>query len=61
LSAVRSRRLQGDYEPRPTTSEHMNILCQAGLTRPKRIKKWIFYKRNEVKIRQIKKVIPAKV
>jgi len=45
----------------PTTSEHMKILCQAGLTRSKRIKKWTFYKRDEVKIRQIKKVILAKV
>ncbi|MGA7918287.1 MAG: ArsR family transcriptional regulator [Candidatus Acidiferrales bacterium] len=45
----------------PTTSEHMRILCQAGLTRPKRIKKWTFYKRDEAKIRQIKKAILAKV
>jgi DNA-binding transcriptional ArsR family regulator len=45
----------------PTTSEHMKILCQAGLTRTKRIKKWTFYKRDEAKIRQIKKAILAKV
>ena len=45
----------------PTASEHMKILCQAGLTRPKRVKKWTFYKRDEVKIRQIKKAILAKV
>ena len=45
----------------PTASEHMKILCQAGLTRPKRIKKWIFYKRDEARIRQIKKTILAKV
>jgi DNA-binding transcriptional ArsR family regulator len=45
----------------PTTSEHMKILCQAGLIRPKRIKKWTFYKRDEAKIRQIKKAILAKV
>jgi DNA-binding transcriptional ArsR family regulator len=45
----------------PTTSEHMKILCQAGLTRPKRIKKWTFYKRDEAKIQQIKKAILAKV
>ena len=45
----------------PTTSEHMKILCQAGLTRPKRIKKWTFYKRDEAKIRQIKRAILAKV
>ena len=45
----------------PTTSEHMKILCQAGLTRSKRIKKWTFYKRDEARIKQIKKVILAKV
>jgi len=45
----------------PTTSEHMKILCQAGLVRPKRIKKWTFYKRDEVRIKQIKKAILAKV
>jgi len=45
----------------PTTSEHMKILSQAGLTRPKRIKKWTFYKRDEAKIKQIKKIILAKI
>ena len=45
----------------PTTSEHMRILCQAGLTRPKRIKKWTFYKRDEAGIRQVKKAILASV
>jgi ArsR family transcriptional regulator len=45
----------------PTTSEHMKILCQAGLTRPKRIKKWTFYKRDEARIREIKRAILAKV
>jgi DNA-binding transcriptional ArsR family regulator len=45
----------------PTASEHMKILCQAGLTRPKRIKKWTFYKRDEAKIKQIKKAILAKI
>jgi ArsR family transcriptional regulator len=39
----------------------MKILCQAGLTRPKRIKKWIFYKRDETSIGRIKRDILAKV
>jgi len=30
-----------------TLSEHMRILVHAGLVRPKRIKQWIFYKRDE--------------
>jgi ArsR family transcriptional regulator len=45
----------------PTISEHMKILCQAGLTQSKRIKKWTFYKRDEARIKQIKKAILAKV
>src|ERR1700728_2456487 len=45
----------------PTASEHLRILCQAGLLRPKRIKKWIFYKRDEVKINHIKKLAFAKL
>lgn len=45
----------------PTASEHLKILCQAGLIRPKRIKKWIFYRRDETKINQLKKVALAKL
>ena len=45
----------------PTLSEHMKILCQAGLTRPKRVEKWTFYKRDESRINKIKKTILSKV
>lgn len=45
----------------PTISEHMRILCMAGLTCSKRIKKWTFYKRDEARIKRIKKAILAKV
>jgi DNA-binding transcriptional ArsR family regulator len=45
----------------PTISEHMRILCQAGLTRSKRIKKWTFYKRDEARIKQLKKDIRSYV
>jgi DNA-binding transcriptional ArsR family regulator len=45
----------------PTTSQHMKILCQAGLTRPKRIKKWTFYKRDEARIERFKRAFLAKV
>ncbi|MFZ3007686.1 MAG: metalloregulator ArsR/SmtB family transcription factor [Phenylobacterium sp.] len=31
----------------PTLSEHMRVLTQAGLVRPKRIKQWTFYRRDE--------------
>jgi DNA-binding transcriptional ArsR family regulator len=45
----------------PTASEHLRILLQAGLIRPKRIKKWTFYKRNEAKIERLKRVALAKL
>jgi DNA-binding transcriptional ArsR family regulator len=43
----------------PTLSEHMRVLCQAGLVESKRIKQWTFYRRNEARIRQIKRSIAA--
>jgi DNA-binding transcriptional ArsR family regulator len=45
----------------PTASEHMKILLQAGLVRGKRIKQWTFYKRDEARIKKIKKMILARV
>src|SRR5258705_8166815 len=41
----------------PTASEHLRVLSQAGLVRGKPIKQWIFYKREETKIRAVKKAI----
>ena len=37
-----------------TLSEHMRVLVQAGLLRPKRIKQWTFYRRDETRISAIK-------
>src|SRR5271170_4668782 len=45
----------------PTVSEHLRILSQAGLVRSKRIKQWIFYRRDEARIKEIKKAILAKI
>ncbi|HTZ78646.1 MAG TPA: helix-turn-helix domain-containing protein [Stellaceae bacterium] len=45
----------------PTVSEHMRILAQAGLVRPKRIKQWTFYRRDEARIRAIKREILGKI
>jgi DNA-binding transcriptional ArsR family regulator len=45
----------------PTLSEHMRILTQAGLVRGKRIKQWIFYKRDESRIDEVKKAIARQV
>jgi DNA-binding transcriptional ArsR family regulator len=41
----------------PTVSEHLKILAQAGLIRPKRIKQWTFYKRDEARIGEVKQAI----
>ena len=45
----------------PTVSEHMRVLAQAGLVRARRIRQWTFYRRDEARIRAIKKAILAKV
>jgi ArsR family transcriptional regulator len=45
----------------PTASEHLNILLRAGFLRAKRIKQWTFYKRDEAKIRKIKRGILTSV
>ena len=37
-----------------TLSEHMRVLVQARLVRPKRVKQWIFYKRDEEQIAAVK-------
>lgn len=41
----------------PTLSEHMRVLCRAGLVDSKRIKQWTFYKRNEARIAELKRSI----
>src|ERR1700758_4978447 len=45
----------------PTASEHLRILAQAGFLRAKRIKQWTFYKRDEPRIRAIKKALVAEI
>ena len=39
----------------PTASEHLRILCHAGLIRGKRIRQWTFYKRDEKRVNEVKK------
>ena len=39
----------------PTLSEHMRVLVGAGLLQQKRIKQWTFYRRDEERLRQIKR------
>ena len=45
----------------PTASEHLKILTRAGLLRPKRIRQWTFYRRDEAQIKKIKLQILAHV
>ena len=41
----------------PTASEHLKILSKAGLLQTRRIKQWTFYKRDEARIKALKKLI----
>jgi DNA-binding transcriptional ArsR family regulator len=43
----------------PTLSEHMRVLCQAKIVQAKRIKQWTFYKRDERRIREIRKSVAS--
>lgn len=43
----------------PTASEHLRILVQSGVLRPKRIKQWTFYKRDDKRIRELRREIAA--
>src|SRR6267378_4702476 len=45
----------------PTVSEHLKVLAHAGLIRGTRIRQWTFYKRDEARIRELKKAIQAKI
>ena len=39
----------------PTCGEHLRVLSRAGLVRGKKIKQWVFYQRDENRIRQLKR------
>jgi len=41
----------------PTASEHLRVLVQSGLLRPKRIKQWTFYRRDEARLRTVKRAL----
>ena len=41
----------------PTLSEHMRVLAQAGLVKATRIKQWTFYRRDERRIKELKRAI----
>ncbi|HXI21834.1 MAG TPA: helix-turn-helix domain-containing protein [Gemmatimonadales bacterium] len=45
----------------PTLSEHMRVLTRAGLVRGKRIKQWVFYRRNEAAIAAAKREFQRRI
>ncbi|WP_028924549.1 ArsR/SmtB family transcription factor [Pseudonocardia acaciae] len=38
----------------PSCGEHLKVLSRAGLVRGKKIKQWVFYKRDEERIASVK-------
>lgn len=44
-----------------TLSEHMRVLSQAGLVRGKRIRQWVFYRRDEDRIAAAKTLIQERL
>lgn len=40
----------------PTASEHLKLLTAAGLLRAKRVKQWTFYRRDEQRIAEVKRM-----
>ena len=45
----------------PTVSEHMRVLTDARLVKAKKTRKWTFYKRDETRIREVKRVFDATI
>jgi DNA-binding transcriptional ArsR family regulator len=45
----------------PTASEHLRVLTAAGLIRAKRIKQWTFYRRDETRIRELKRGVLSQI
>lgn len=41
----------------PTASVHLKQLTDAGLLQPKKIKQWVFYKRDEKRLQELKRML----
>jgi DNA-binding transcriptional ArsR family regulator len=41
----------------PTCGEHLKVLARAGLLRPKKIRQWVFYRRDEERIAAAKALL----
>ena len=44
-----------------TLSEHMRVLSQSGLVRAKRIRQWVFYRRDEERIAAVKALLQERL
>jgi ArsR family transcriptional regulator len=40
----------------PTASEHLRVLAAAGLVTARRIRQWTFYRRDEARIAEVKRM-----
>ena len=43
----------------PTCGEHLKLLSRAGLIRGRKIRQWVFYKRDEDRIAQVKEALAS--
>ncbi|WP_033430075.1 ArsR/SmtB family transcription factor [Saccharothrix syringae] len=41
----------------PTCGEHLKVLARAGLVRATKIRQWVFYRRDEDRIAEVKEVL----
>ncbi|MET0233741.1 MAG: metalloregulator ArsR/SmtB family transcription factor [Kibdelosporangium sp.] len=41
----------------PSAGEHLKVLSQAGLIEGKRIKQWVFYRRDERRIEEVRAIL----
>jgi DNA-binding transcriptional ArsR family regulator len=41
----------------PTASEHLRLLTASGLLAAKRVRQWTFYKRDETRIAEVKRML----
>ena len=41
----------------PTCGEHLRVLAQAGMVRGTKIKQWVYYQRDEVRIAEVKAML----
>jgi DNA-binding transcriptional ArsR family regulator len=43
----------------PTCGEHLKVLAKAGLIRGRKIKQWVFYRRDEDRIAAVKELLSS--